>query len=281
MAVTVEDKAAGVEGGTAGPTSVWPGFGTSGTVEGPATSDELPEGAAAEGFAKASSADSWVSWIAVGWDDVMGTRSLLEKGRDGTEVGQHVGITNSRFLKQREAGVGILRLIRRRVGIVDHSGDWVPRIPVSVMGLGRRMLDGAFEESLKDVMVLGILIEQPHVRSVEHVVLLKNNVGDFLELLVVLHQQAGELDPLQVQLTLRGGTPARANHVPILVPLAAVGVAGLRGLAVVATGDAVGACWRTFVQEQQFGGLGDEVVPNQLDRHVLDFLGVASCGLEI
>jgi hypothetical protein len=62
--------------------------------------------------------------------------------------------------------------------------------------------------------------------------------------------------------------------------LAAVGAASDAGLAVVATGDTIRTRRRAFVEERQFGDLGDEVVPNLLDRHCLDFLGVASCRLK-
>lgn len=62
------------------------------------------------------------------------------------------------------------------------------------------MLDNALEESLEDVMVLGVFVKQLHVHSAEGVVLLEYDVDDFLELLVVLRRQAGDLDPLEVQL---------------------------------------------------------------------------------
>jgi hypothetical protein len=63
-----------VEGGTAGPTSMWPGLGKSGAVEGPATSEELLEETAAEGFANAQSTASWVSGTTRGWDGATGTK---------------------------------------------------------------------------------------------------------------------------------------------------------------------------------------------------------------
>jgi hypothetical protein len=63
-----------VEGGTAGPTSVWPGLGKSGEVEGPATGGALLDATAAEGFANARSATSCVSGTARGWDGTTGTK---------------------------------------------------------------------------------------------------------------------------------------------------------------------------------------------------------------
>jgi hypothetical protein len=63
------------------------------------------------------------------------------------------------------------------------------------------MPESALDEALKDFAVAGVFVEQPHILSVEGVVLLEDDVDDLLELLIVLRRHAGKLDPLQIQLT--------------------------------------------------------------------------------
>jgi hypothetical protein len=84
---------------------------------------------------------------------------------------------------------------------VDHGSDGVPRVPISVAFLRRSVPESALEETLKDLTVAGVLVEQPHILGVETVVLLENDIDEFLELLVVLRRHASKLDPLQIQLT--------------------------------------------------------------------------------
>jgi hypothetical protein len=64
---------------------------------------------------------------------------------------------------------------------------------------------------------------------------------------------------------------------PVVAALATIGATGNARLAVVAAGDAVRARRRAFVEERRFGSLGDEVVPDLLDRHSFDLLAVAGC----
>jgi hypothetical protein len=111
-----------VKGRTAGPMSVWPGLGKSSAVEGPATSEELLEGTATEGFANAQSTTSWVSGTARGWDNRDQARGLLEDGLDGAEVGQCVNVADTRVVERHEVGVGVGRLIDQRLGIVWTTG---------------------------------------------------------------------------------------------------------------------------------------------------------------
>jgi hypothetical protein len=67
---------------------------------------------------------------------------------------------------------------------------------------------------------------------------------------------------------------------PIVAALATVGACSNARLAVVAAGDTVRARRRAFVEERRLGGLGDEVVPDLLDRHRLDLLAVVGCRLK-
>lgn len=68
---------------------------------------------------------------------------------------------------------------------------------------------------------------------------------------------------------LGGRATARADHVALLTPRAAVGLASGSGSTVVATGDAVRTGGRPLVEERWFGGLGNKVVSNHLHRELL------------
>jgi hypothetical protein len=56
--------------------------------------------------------------------------------------------------------------------------------------------------SLQDLAVRLVLVEVTHKVGVESVGLLQQNVDELLHLLVVLCRQAGDLDPLEIQLTM-------------------------------------------------------------------------------
>jgi hypothetical protein len=128
-------------------------------------------------------------------------RGLLKDGLDGAEVGQGIDVADAEVVGRHETGVRVGRLVDRRLGFVDHGSDGVPRVPISVAFLRRSVPESALEETLKDLTVAGVLVEQPHILGVETVVLLENDIDEFLELLVVLRRHASKLDPLQIQLT--------------------------------------------------------------------------------
>jgi hypothetical protein len=128
-------------------------------------------------------------------------RGLLEDGLDGAEVGQRVDVADAGVVERHEAGIGVGRLVDRRLGIVGHGCDGVPCVPVSVTFIRRSMPESALEETLKDFAVAGVFVEQIHILGVESVVLLEDDIYEFLELLIVLRRHVGKLDPLQIQLT--------------------------------------------------------------------------------
>jgi hypothetical protein len=128
-------------------------------------------------------------------------RGLLKDGLDGAEVGQGIDVADAEIVGRHATGIRVGRLVDRRLGSVDHGSDGVPRVPISVAFLRRSVAESALEETLKDLTVAGVFIEQSHILGVEAIVLLENDIDEFLELLVVLRRHASKLDPLEVQLT--------------------------------------------------------------------------------
>ncbi|KAJ7819283.1 hypothetical protein B0H14DRAFT_2600758 [Mycena olivaceomarginata] len=156
----------------------------------------------------------------------------------------------------RAAGRSCHRKASQTPGARSPGGDWVPHVPVSVMILGRRMLEGVLEEALKDLTVLGVFIEQPHVLSVEGIVLLDDDVNDLLELLVVLSRHA---DPAH-------GEPSREKSAAVLSASKNETVGGYKKEIEIPEGKTARTEWRHSKLEWRFGGLGNEVVADLLDQ---------------
>jgi hypothetical protein len=127
----------------------------------------------------------------------------LQHRRGSPEAGEGLEGIDLRSSGWCETVVREHGLVDGRLGVLHHGSGRVPFVAVLVMGLVGGVLDHALEESLEDIAIVRVFIEKSHVHGVERVVLLKQHVGDLLDRLIILGSDAGELEPLKVQLAAR------------------------------------------------------------------------------